>query len=251
MTLTNVQMIGIGVVILVAIILSVLYFKEEEKFFFGAAPEFQEQTYCARVPGVDIVVYKTQDSQFPFKKVNTMNLQTIVQRLNDNVIAVRELQEKENKKLTRPGQNWPREAMVQFRNMMRAIKRDFNSISTQCRNMEDVYKTNGNVIVASKKEMDFLNNLDNYLNTVLYPFMVSVKLDDDDDMNNVYNVTVPKSFYEFNSSNESMNDYDSNQTRQVLRVSDKLWTQFIEKLDTFLNKYPDSGFVKFEFMRDY
>jgi hypothetical protein len=251
MTLTNVQMIGIGVVILVAIILSVLYFKEEEKFFFGAAPEFQEQSYCARVPGVDIVVYKTQDSQFPFKKVNTMNLQTIVQRLNDNVIAVRELQEKENKKLTRPGQNWSREAMVQFRNMMRAIKRDFNSISTQCRNMEDVYKTNGNVIVASKKEMDFLNNLDNYLNTVLYPFMVSVKLDDDDDMNNVYNVTVPKSFYEFNSSNESMNDYDSNQTRQVLRVSDKLWTQFIEKLDTFLNKYPDSGFVKFEFMRDY
>ncbi len=251
MTLTNVQMISIAIAVLIVIVLSIMYFRNDEKFFFGAAPEFQEQPYCARVPGIDIVVYKTQDPQFPFKKINTLNLQMIVQRLNDNVVAIRELQENENKKLTKPGQNWSREAMVQFRNMLRSIKRDFNSISTQCRNMDDVYKTNNNVIVASKKETDFLNNLDNYLNTVLYPYMITVKLDDDDDMNNVYNVSVPKSFFEFNAANENMNDYDSNQTRQVLRVSDKLWSQFIERLDTFLNKYPDSGFVKFEFMKDY
>lgn len=250
MDLTNIQMIGIGVVILV-IIVSVTLFLKKEPFFFGAAPEFSDQPYCNRVPGIDIVVYKTQDSQFPFKKINTMNLSTIIQRLNDNVVAVRELQEKENEKLTKPGQNWSREAMVQFRNMLRAIKRDFNNVSTQCRNIDDVYKTNSNVLIASKKETDFINNLDKYLDTVLYPFMVNVKLDDDDDMNNVYNIAVPKSFYEFNASNETMNDYDSNQTRQVLRVSDKLWSQFIEKLDTFLEKYPDSGFVKFEFLKDY
>lgn len=233
------------------------YFNKE-KFFFAAAPEFAEQPVCMRVPGVDITVYKTTNSEFPFKKINTMNLSAIIDRLNRNVIAVKDLQTKENAdladRIARTGNqnlNWPRQAMVQFRDLLRTIKRDFNRISTKCRNITDVYKTNANVIIASKQEANFLNNLDNYLDSVLFPFMSSVKLDDDDDMNNVYSITAPKSFQEFNASNETMNNYESNQTRRVLRVDNKLWNQFVDRLDTFMNKYPDYGFVKFEFLQDY
>jgi energy-converting hydrogenase A subunit M len=257
MQLTTFHWIVIAFSIVVLMSLGYFYFKKE-KFFFAAAPEFREQAVCKGVPGVDITVYKTTNSEFPFKKINTMNLSAIIDRLNRNVIAVKDLQKRENENLAEriaksgnKNLNWPRDAMVQFRDLLRTIKRDFNNISTKCRNMTDVYQTNANVIIASKQEADFLNNLDNYLDTVLFPFMTRVKLDDDDDMNNVYSITVPQSFQEFNASNAAMNNYESNQTRQVLRVDDKLWNQFVDRLETFMNKYPEYGFVKYEFLLDY
>jgi hypothetical protein len=257
MQLTTFHWTAIAFLIVVFVVLG-YHFYNRETFFFAAAPEFAEQPVCMKVPGIDIIVYKTNNSEFPFKKINTMNLTTIIDRLNRNVVAVKELQTKENAdladRIAKSGNknlSWPRQAMIDFRNYLRSIKRDFNQISTKCRNMDDVYNTNTNVIIASKQEADFLNNLDNYLDTVLYPFMINAKLNDDDDMNNVYNLDVPQSFQEFNASNENMNIYESNQTRQVLRVDNKLWNQFVERLETFMNKYPEYGFVKFEFLQDY
>lgn len=254
MTLTTIQMIAIGVSIVVAIVIAIMVFKKsDETFYFDTSADFQQQPYCKKVSGVDVIVYKTNDSQFPFKKINTINLTYSIDKLNKNILNAKELQANENTKLTETNKSWPTSSLRLFKNYLKPIKNEFNIISTQCKDIVDVYKTNSNVIIASKKESDFLNNLDAYLNTVLYPYLINIKMDDDDDSNNLTNIAVPDSFSEFNTKTNKigMDNYFDNQTKQVLRISDKLWDQFISSLDTYLTKYPDSGFVKYEWLRDY
>lgn len=265
--LSKVQIAGI-IVAVIAVIAIIIYFLKKEKY--ASSLEFQEQPVCRKIGSPDLVVYKSANPEFPFKVVNTLNLQRDIDNINNKINLAKEIQDKENTKLLtrKPSADCPAGKIMKngscvnlswenfqdtrmFRRALLDIKQLYNTITTQCKNMIDVYAKNAQVIIASKREADFLINLDTYLNTVLYPYLVSIKLNDDDTSNDIYSIPVPQSFSEYNSNKPSMNNFFENQTVKALRIGDNIWERFIQDLDKYLARYPDHGFVKYSWMSEY
>ncbi len=197
------QMIGLGVgaVVLVVIILSIVFSSNKQSF--------QEEEACKWLNGNDVVFYKLDgnDLSYTMRKINYQQLESLISQINTDLEENRLLQMNNfmNQYYDKP----------RFKNNIRAIKTRYNRISTLCKDEENVLKTNKNAKEVPADATSFLNLLDKYLNTVIFPYISQVKLDDSDSSNDIFNIPVPDTFKQFYEKN-TPNTYKANYLSQAI-----------------------------------
>lgn len=196
-SLSRNQMIGIGVgsAILIGIILAFILRSKTQSF--------EEEETCKRLNGNDIVYFKLDGSDvtFTMRKINYMQLESFIDQINQDL--------EENRLLQVGGFVNQYYDKPRFRANIRAIKSRYNRVSTLCKDEKAVLETNPNAKIAPPNATTFLNLLDKYLNTILFPYITKVKLDDNDSANDIFTEPIPDSFKQYYEQNTS-NTYQSN-----------------------------------------
>jgi len=196
------QMIGLGAgVVLLIIVLTI--------FFTSNKQSFQEVEACKWLNGNDVVYYKLDgtDLTHTMRKTNYQQLESLISQINTDL--------EECKIIQFGGFQNPYYDKPRFRSNIRAIKTRYNRISTLCKDEADVLRTNKNAKAVPQNATDFLNFLDKYLNTVLYPYITKIKLDDNDTSNDIYTEPIPDTFKQFYEKN-TPKTYQSNFLSQAI-----------------------------------
>jgi len=200
------QLIGIAVgsVLLIGLIISLTRSKQSFE---------DEEQECKWLNGNDVVYYKLDgnDLTYTIRKINYQQLESYINQINTDLEECKLLQFTGfmNQYYDKP----------RFRMNIRAIKSRYNRISTLCKDEKEVLKTNPNAKLVPQNASTFLNILDKYLNTVLYPYIVKIKLDDNDTANDIYTEPVPETFKQFYEK-ETSKVYQSNYLTQAVANPD-------------------------------
>jgi len=178
------QIIGIivGSVLLIGLIIGLTSSKQSFE---------DEEQACKWLNGNDVVYYNIDgtDLTYTIRKINYQQLESYINQINTDL--------EECKILQFGGFMNPYYDKPRFRMNIRAIKTRYNRISTLCKDEKEVLKTNPNAKLVPQNASVFLNTLDKYLNTVLYPYIVKIKLDDNDTSNDIYTEPIPETFKQF------------------------------------------------------
>jgi hypothetical protein len=196
------QIIGIvtGSVLLIGVIIALTRSKQS----------FQEEEQdCKWLNGNDVVYYNLDGTGLTHtvRKINYQQLESYINQINTDL--------EECKILQFGGFMNPYYDKPRFRMNIRAIKTRYNRISTLCKDEKEVLKTNPNAKLVPQNASLFLNSLDKYLNTVLYPYIIKIKLDDDDSANDIYTEPIPETFKQFYEK-ETSKVYQSNYLTQAV-----------------------------------
>ena len=183
------QIIGLGAgIVLVITVLTIFLTSKKQSFQ-------EEEEACKWLNGNDVVYYKLDgtDLTHTMRKINYQQLESLISQINTDL--------EECKIIQFGGFQNPYYDKPRFRSNIRAIKTRYNRISTLCKDEADVLRTNKNAKAVPQNANDFLNLLDKYLNTVLYPYITKIKLDDNDASNDIYNEPIPDTFKQFYEKN--------------------------------------------------
>jgi len=196
------QLIGIAVgsVLLIGLIIALTRSKQSYE---------DEEQACKWLNGNDVVYYKLDgnDLTYTIRKINYQQLESYINQINTDLEECKLLQFTGfmNQYYDKP----------RFRMNIRAIKTRYNRISTLCKDEKEVLKTNPNAKLVPQAASTFLNILDKYLNTILYPYIVKIKLDDNDTANDIYTEPVPETFKQFYEK-ETSKVYQTNYLTQAV-----------------------------------
>jgi len=179
------QKIGItaGSVLLIGIIIAVTLRSKQS---------YQdEEQDCKWLNGNDVVFYKLDgtDLTHTIRKINYQQLESYINQINTDL--------EECKLLQIGGFMNPYYDKPRFRMNIRAIKTRYNRISSLCKDEKEVLKTNPNSKLVPENASIFLNMLEKYLNTILFPYIATIKLDDDNTSNDIYTEPIPETFKQF------------------------------------------------------
>ena len=196
------QIIGIvtGSVLLIGVIIALTRSKQS----------FQEEEQdCKWLNGNDVVYYNLDGTGLTHtvRKINYQQLESYINQINTDL--------EECKLLQFGGFMNPYYDKPRFRMNIRAIKTRYNRISSLCKDEKEVLKTNPNAKLVPQNASVFLNSLDKYLNTILYPYIIKIKLDDDNTANDIYTEPIPETFKQFYEK-ETSKVYQSNYLTQAV-----------------------------------
>ena len=163
----------------------------------------------------EIIIYKTNDGKY--KKINNSyfkNIKDFIDRLNKDIIETKELQSIMSTIIKNAPNEFERDKALsyskpRFTSIFRSLRDYLPKLSTKCNSLEESLSSNKGALIASVNLSRFLNNLDIYLDTIVYPFMDQSKLLDNDSKNDILDIIVPESFNEFNTrnNNSDLSDY--------------------------------------------
>jgi hypothetical protein len=163
----------------------------------------------------EIIIYKTNDGKY--KKINNSyfkNIKEFIDRLNQDIDETKQLQNVINTIIKNAPNEFERDRALsfskpRFTSIFRSLRDYLPKLSTKCNTLQESLITNKGALIASVNLSKFLNNLDTYLDTIIYPFMEQSKLLDNDSKNDILNITAPETFNEFNirNNNQELSDY--------------------------------------------
>lgn len=163
----------------------------------------------------EIIIYKTNDGKY--KKINNSyfkNIKEFIDRLNEDINESKQLQNVMTSIINNAPNEFERDKALsyskpRFTSIFRSLRDYLPKLSTKCNTLQESLASNKGAIIASVNLSRFLNNLDTYLDTILYPFMEQSKLLDNDSKNDILDITVPETFNQFNTRNNNteLSDY--------------------------------------------
>jgi hypothetical protein len=219
--------------------------KIKTKFYIG------EDNTCKylRSSGGDpreIIIYKTNDGKY--KKINNSyfkNIKEFIDRLNEDINESKQLQNIMTRIINNAPNEFEREKALsyskpRFTSIFRSLKDYLPKLSTKCNTLQESLASNKGALIASVNLSRFLNNMDTYLDTIVYPFIEQSKLLDNDSKNDILDITVPETFNEFNirNNNQELSDYRKFQITTKEPINN-LGIITKNKNNTFTLKYKD------------
>ena len=163
----------------------------------------------------EIIIYKTNDGKY--KKINNSyfkNIKEFIDRLNEDINESKQLQNIMTRIINNAPNEFEREKALsyskpRFTSIFRSLKDYLPKLSTKCNTLQESLASNKGALIASVNLSRFLNNMDTYLDTIVYPFIEQSKLLDNDSKNDILDITVPETFNEFNirNNNQELSDY--------------------------------------------
>ena len=163
----------------------------------------------------EIIIYKTNDGKY--KKINNSyfkNIKEFIDRLNEDINESKQLQNIMTRIINNAPNEFEREKALsyskpRFTSIFRSLKDYLPKLSTKCNTLQESLASNKGALIASVNLSRFLNNMDTYLDTIVYPFIEQSKLLDNDSNNDILDITVPETFNEFNirNNNQELSDY--------------------------------------------
>jgi len=163
----------------------------------------------------EIIIYRTNDGKY--KKINNSyftNIKEFISRLNEDINETKNLQNIMTTIIKNAPNEFERDRALsyskpRFTSIFRSLREYLPKLSTKCNTLQESLSSNKGAIIASENLSRFLNNLDTYLDTIIYPFMEQSKLLDNDSKNDILDITTPETFNEFNmrNNNPELSDY--------------------------------------------
>ena len=194
----------------------------------------------------EIIIYKTNDGKY--KKINNSyfkNIKEFIDRLNEDINESKQLQNIMTRIINNAPNEFEREKALsyskpRFTSIFRSLKDYLPKLSTKCNTLQESLASNKGALIASVNLSRFLNNMDTYLDTIVYPFIEQSKLLDNDSKNDILDITVPETFNEFNirNNNQELSDYRKFQITTKEPINN-LGIITKNKNNTFTLKYKD------------
>jgi len=194
----------------------------------------------------EIIIYKTNNGKY--KKINNSyfkNIKEFIDRLNEDINESKQLQNIMTRIINNAPNEFERDKALsyskpRFTSIFRSLRDYLPKLSTKCNTLQQSLESNKGALIASVNLSRFLNNMDTYLDTIVYPFIEQSKLLDNDSKNDILDITVPETFNEFNirNNNQELSDYRKFQitTREPIN---NLGIITKNKNNTFTLKYKD------------